>query len=172
MKKLILIISSIFLFSTSYSQLVITESISNLTTDINDGKISVEVSGGEEPYEFYWSNKSTSLDSYFSEKLTEGVKYSVKITDANGLCDSLSFIIESESVQEKINNAFIPVVTFLEKVIFWDPFHAIGIYDNIIKNKKMTENIRITGSILFAAFCHLDNINMPIITGMTVITNS
>ena len=136
MKKLILIISSIFLFSTSYSQLVITESISNLTTDINDGKISVEVSGGEEPYEFYWSNKSTSLDSYFSEKLTEGVKYSVKITDANGLCDSLSFIIESESVQEKINNAFIPVVTFLEKVIFWDPFHAIGIYDNIIKNKK------------------------------------
>ena len=38
MKKLILIISSIFLFSTSYSQLVITESISNLTKDINDGK--------------------------------------------------------------------------------------------------------------------------------------
>ena len=135
-KKLLLFIASFSFVTSSVAQLEITKNISNISGDINDGKISVEVSGGENPYKFYWSNESTSLDSDFSEKLTEGVEYSVKITDANGLCDSLSFIIESESVQEKINNAFIPVVTFLDKVIFWDPFHAIGIYDNIIKNKK------------------------------------
>ncbi|MGY8989565.1 MAG: SprB repeat-containing protein, partial [Flavobacteriales bacterium] len=106
-KNLLLFIATFSFVFSSVAQLEITTNISNLSGDINDGKILVEVSGGEEPYEFYWSNKSTSLDSDFSEKLTEGVEYSVKITDANGLCDSLYFIIESESVQEKINNAFI-----------------------------------------------------------------
>ena len=136
MKKLILIISSIFLFSTSYSQLVITESISNLTKDINDGKISVVVSGGEKPYKYFWSDKNSPLHLSFSDSLTEGVEHSLKVIDVNGVELTKIFVIEAESFQEDINNAFIPVVSFLDKIIFWDPFYSLGLYDNIIRDSS------------------------------------
>jgi AGCS family alanine or glycine:cation symporter len=136
MKKLILIISSIFLFSTSYSQLVITESISNLTKDINDGKISVVVSGGEKPYKYFWSDKNSPLHLSFSDSLTEGVEHSLKVIDVNGVELTKIFVIETESFQEDINNAFIPVVSFLDKIIFWDPFYSLGLYDNIIRDSS------------------------------------
>ena len=35
----------------------------------------------------------------------------------------------SNSITEKINALFTPFVEGLSKVLFWDPFHAIGIYD-------------------------------------------
>ena len=136
MKKLILIISSIFLFSTSYSQLVITESISNLTKDINDGKISVVVSGGEKPYKYFWSDKNSPLHLSFSDSLTEGVEHSLNVIDVNGVELTKIFVIETESFQEDINNAFIPVVSFLDKIIFWDPFYSLGLYDNIIRDSS------------------------------------
>ena len=133
-KKLLLFIASFSFVTSSVAQLEITKNISNISGDINDGKISVEVSGGENPYKFYWSNESTSLDSNFSEKLTEGVEYSVKITDANGLCDSLSFMIESESVQEKINNAFIPVGLDTSPISPSLPNLAVGVLEVLALN--------------------------------------
>ena len=142
-KKLLLFITSFSFVISSFSQLQITE-ISEIrddslflnTSEINDGIIAVIVTGGEPPYQYYWSNKNTALDENISYGCTEGTEYSVLVTDANGLKAKKTFFIEAKSIQEKINSAFLPIVGFLDMVIFWDPFHAIGIYDNIIKNKK------------------------------------
>ena len=136
-KKLLLLFITTFSFLTStFSQFDVKEKITNLSEDINDGKISLIVSGGEVPYEYFWSNSSTPLTSHFAEKLTEGVEYSVTITDANGLKTKKKYIVETESFQEDINNAFIPVVSFLDKIIFWDPFYSLGLYDNIIRDSS------------------------------------
>ena len=136
-KKLLLLFITTFSFLTSaFSQFDVKEKMTNLSEDINDGKISLSVSGGEVPYEYFWSNSSTPLTSHFSEKLTEGVEYSVTITDANGVKTEKKYIVETESFQEDINNAFIPVVSFLDKIIFWDPFYSLGLYDNIIRNSS------------------------------------
>ncbi len=136
-KKLLLLFITTFSFLTStFSQFDVKEKITNLSEDINDGKISLTVSGGEVPYEYFWSNSSTPLTSHFAEKLTEGVEYSVTITDANGLKTEKKYIVETESFQEDINNAFIPVVSFLDKIIFWDPFYSLGLYDNIIRDSS------------------------------------
>ena len=136
-KKLLLLFITTFSFLTStFSQFDVKEKITNLSEDINDGKISLIVSGGEVPYEYFWSNSSTPLTSHFAEKLTEGVEYSVTITDANGLKTEKKHIVETESFQEDINNAFIPVVSFLDKIIFWDPFYSLGLYDNIIRDSS------------------------------------
>ena len=136
-KKLLLLFITTFSFLTStFSQFDVKEKITNLSEDINDGKISLIVSGGEVPYEYFWSNSSTPLTSHFAEKLTEGVEYSVTITDANGLKTEKKYIVETESFQEDINNTFIPVVSFLDKIIFWDPFYSLGLYDNIIRDSS------------------------------------
>ena len=136
-KKLLLLFITTFSFLTStFSQFDVKEKITNLSEDINDGKISLIVSGGEVPYEYFWSNSSTPLTSHFAEKLTEGVEYSVTITDANGLKTEKKYIVETESFQEDINNAFVPVVSFLDKIIFWDPFYSLGLYDNIIRDSS------------------------------------
>ncbi|HIE16333.1 MAG TPA: alanine:cation symporter family protein [Bacteroidales bacterium] len=37
-----------------------------------------------------------------------------------------------QTLSEKINNAFTPVVKLMSKILFWDPFAAAGIYDNKI----------------------------------------
>ena len=121
---------------SSVAQLSITHEISNKSEDINDGKISVTITGGQEPYSYFWSDKNSPRDESFSDSLTEGVEHTLTITDLNGLELKESFTIETESVQEKINNAFLPVVSFLDKVIFWDPFHSLGLYDNIIRNSS------------------------------------
>ena len=137
MKKRLLLFSLTFSFiMSSVAQLSITHEISNKSEDINDGKISVTITGGQEPYSYFWSDKNSPRDESFSDSLTEGVEHTLTITDLNGLELKESFTIETESVQEKINNAFLPVVSFLDKVIFWDPFHSLGLYDNIIRNSS------------------------------------
>ena len=127
--------------TSSYAQDVVEIELS-LSVDVinakelNDGMATAFVSGGVPPYTYYWSDRSTTISSYSSIKLTEGNEYKLTIKDSKG--DSLveKFIITPESIQEKLNSAFIPIVRFLGKVIFWDPFHASGLYDNRLKNDK------------------------------------
>ncbi|PKP52317.1 MAG: amino acid carrier protein [Bacteroidetes bacterium HGW-Bacteroidetes-1] len=45
------------------------------------------------------------------------------------IADSLEAGKKEFTISNKINNAFTPVVNTLTEVLFWDPFHAIGIYD-------------------------------------------
>ena len=137
MKKLLLLfITTFYILSSTFAQLDVVGKTINVSEDINDGKVSLVVSGGVAPYEYFWSNTSTSLTSSSAVKLTEGVEYTVMVTDINGLKLEKKFLIEPLYIQEKINNAFLPVVSFLDKVIFWDPFHSLGLYDNIIRNSS------------------------------------
>jgi len=137
MKKLLLLfITTFYILSSTFAQLDVVGKTINVSEDINDGKVSLVVSGGVAPYEYFWSNTSTSLTSSSAVKLTEGVEYTVMVTDINGLKLEKKFLIEPLYIQEKINNAFLPVVSFLDKIIFWDPFHSLGLYDNIIRNSS------------------------------------
>lgn len=60
-------------------QIIATADITDSTTGLSDGAISVEVSGGNGPYEYQWSNGSTDQSI---TNLEEG-NYSVLITDAS-----------------------------------------------------------------------------------------
>ncbi len=43
--------------------------------------------------------------------------------------------VDTLSIGEKINNAFVPLVEKLGEILFFDPFSAIGIYDPIVYDK-------------------------------------
>ena len=103
-----------------------------ISDDINDGVIKVIVEGGTPPYKYFWSNKNTSINDNISTSLAEGVSHTLKVVDSNSDTLSKSFFIEAKSTQEKLNASFVPVVGFLDKIIFWDPFSSLGLYDNVI----------------------------------------
>ena len=107
-----------------------------LNDDINDAVIKVIVEGGLPPYMYYWSDKNTSLTVPVSKSLTEGREYSLMVVDSNNDSITQKFLIEPVSTQERINAAFVPVVSFLDKVIFWDPFNSLGLYDNVVYDKN------------------------------------
>jgi AGCS family alanine or glycine:cation symporter len=42
---------------------------------------------------------------------------------------------KKQTIAERINESFIPIVSLMEKVIFWDPFKSLGIYDPYVYDK-------------------------------------
>ncbi len=44
--------------------------------------------------------------------------------------------IKEKTLSEKINDAFTPLVDFMDEILFWDPFAALGLYDPIIKDEN------------------------------------
>jgi alanine or glycine:cation symporter, AGCS family len=106
--------------------------LSNLNEEINNGRAKVSAIGGEAPYLYYWSKESTDTTARVSNGLAEGVWHQVTVVDATGAEVTKKFKIPSESVAEMLNGAFKPIVDAAASVIFWDPFAAIGLYDNTI----------------------------------------
>lgn len=106
--------------------------VGNPSLLINDGFIDLKVTGGTPPYSFKWDNQSTSLSSQRSEGLTEGIPNTVVVTDAAGTSVTRSYKIEAEAITEHFNGTFVPIVASIEKVLFWDLFSAIGIYDPVM----------------------------------------
>ncbi|MEO8774611.1 MAG: amino acid carrier protein [Gelidibacter sp.] len=104
----------------------------NPSTNINDGVISITVSGGVPPYTYRWSNQSTPLNSNKATGLTEGVPYTVVVTDAVGDSKTAVFTVKSQAITEVFNGTMTPAVATLGAVLFWDPFAAIGIYDPVV----------------------------------------
>lgn len=79
--------------SASISQpaaLSVSVSVSDETCDENDGSASASVSGGIAPYNYAWSNGSTSA----SINSLAAAAYSVTVTDANGCSAISSFDVE------------------------------------------------------------------------------
>jgi AGCS family alanine or glycine:cation symporter len=105
---------------------------SNPSESINDGTITVTASGGVSPYTFRWSNQSTSLSSNKAVGLTEGVPYTVVVTDAVGDTKTAVYSVETGAITEIFNGTMTPAVATLGAVLFWDPFAAIGIYDPVV----------------------------------------
>jgi AGCS family alanine or glycine:cation symporter len=128
----------VFTFSIfGYSQeLTITEKLINPSDEINNGAIQVDVDGGIPPYQYKWSKQSTSLKSEKASGLTEGIPYTLKVTDSSGQSATKEFTIPAESITEKFNGFFTPLVNGMGSVLFWDPFAAIGIYDPVVYTDK------------------------------------
>lgn len=122
----------VFLLFTSviFSQdLVVKETVLNTSNNINDGMIDLEVSGGTPPYTFKWSHQGTPLTSKRAIGLTEGIHYTVTVTDASGKSVAKEYMVATQAITEVFNGFMTPAVSALGSVLFWDPFAAIGIYD-------------------------------------------
>ncbi len=133
----LLAVTTFFAFQSHASEpLKVDLQLSNPDSEINDSRATAKVSGGVPPYHYYWSNPNTDTTSSVCGKLAEGVHHTVKIVDAEGQTIEQDFKIPSESVAEILNGSFKPLVDAAASVIFWDPFHAVGLYDNIIYDKS------------------------------------
>jgi AGCS family alanine or glycine:cation symporter len=131
--RFIAILLFLLLPFVSHSQtLQISETLTNPTNVINDGVITLRVSGGQEPYTYKWSNQSTPLDANKATRLVEGMAYEVTVTDANGLTATKSFTVPAEAITEVFNGTMKPLVDKIGYVLFWDPFAALGLYDPIV----------------------------------------
>jgi alanine or glycine:cation symporter, AGCS family len=109
----------------------------NLTEDINDVKVWVNIQEGVSPFRFHWSDKNTSIYADTAFRQMEGSLVSLKLFDASGDSLELSVDIPTNSVVEKMNAAVKPIVDFVASGFFWDPFSAMGIYDPVIKNDSV-----------------------------------
>lgn len=130
--KYFLFLLSFFALTTGFAQeLTVVGKTYNVSDNINDGAIELEVDGGVEPYTYKWSDQETPLTSKSARGLVEGVPYSVVVTDASGNSVTKEFTVETQSITEVFNGTMTPAVSGLGSVLFWDPFAAIGIYDPV-----------------------------------------
>jgi len=128
-KYLFILLCSISFLSLQSQELLVQEDLGNKSKVINDGYIALDVQGGVPPYTYKWSNQNTPLDSDTAHGLTEGIPYTVTITDSNGQSIKRSYKIKSNTIPEFFNGTAVPLVNQLYKVLFWDPFSAFGVYD-------------------------------------------
>lgn len=113
-------------------ELKVDAKVENPSNLINDGRISLSVEGGTPPYSYRWSNQSTPLESPISTNLTEGVPYSVIVSDSDGNSITHTYQVKAEAITEHFNGFMTPAVENLSAVLFGDPFSAIGIYDPVV----------------------------------------
>ncbi|MCP9201181.1 amino acid carrier protein [Gramella sp. GC03-9] len=131
-KYLLSLLFSFSIFGLFAQELSVEAKIGNPSKVINNGFIELEVEGGTPPYQYKWSNQSTSLESNRAEGLTEGIPYDVTVTDSEGNSVSKTFKVDAEAITEHFNGTFAPIVSAMGSVLFWDPFTAIGIYDPVV----------------------------------------
>lgn len=132
MKHILHTLAGIFICLNLSAQVSARLEISNDSENIDDGRAAVVDLKGTPPFEFQWSNPNTKLTSNSSAGLTEGVPFSVKITDATGASLDLDGVVPPESAEERINSVFLPIVNVMQTLLFWDPFSALGIYDPVV----------------------------------------
>jgi AGCS family alanine or glycine:cation symporter len=139
MKRICSLLLLLLAFYASAQDIRVKETISNPSNRINDGVISLEVSGGRPPYSYQWSNQSTPLSSNRATGLVEGISYDVIITDARGNSVTKVYKVPTEAITEVFNGAMTPAVSALGAVLFWDPFAATGLYDPVVytESKKV-----------------------------------
>ena len=118
--------------SPSFGQLEASLDIVNDSERLNDGRATVIVTRGTPPYTYQWSDPQTPMDSPMANKLTEGLDFSVTVTDSAGEHLTLNGTVDPESPEEVINSYFLPVVNGMTAVLFWDPFAATGLYDPVV----------------------------------------
>ncbi|MEQ9262633.1 MAG: alanine/glycine:cation symporter family protein [Owenweeksia sp.] len=137
MFRIILCLIGVFSSLLSVAQsgrLQVEVTIENPTHKINDANAQAKVNGGIPPYRYYWSKTGTDTNSTKSFGLTEGISHSVTVIDAEGNKAEESFDIPSQAIAESFNGTFKPIVDGFASVIFWDPFYAMGLYDNRVYN--------------------------------------
>ncbi len=131
----IFILSSYLVYGVQ-SDLEVSYRVLNPSKDINNAQIVVDVDKGTPPYTYYWSEQSTPLDANRARGLVEGMTYSITVRDAAGDSVFLSVAIPAESITEKFNGTFKPIVDAMGGLLFWDMFAAIGIYDPVVYERE------------------------------------
>lgn len=121
MKRYFSILTLLVVAGLHAQDLEVTGKTINPSSNINDGVIDVEVSGGTPPYTYKRSNQETPLRANRASGLVEGVSYTVIITDAKGATATKVFKVPTEAITEVFNGAMTPAVGALGSVLFWDP---------------------------------------------------
>jgi len=114
------------------AQLDVAFLLQNPSGEIKDASAEATVSGGTEPYKYYWSKKDIAQDASVCSGVDEGVEYNLIVEDAAGKRQEKSFVVPAASTSENLNSFFLPVVDFLAAILLWDPFAAVGIYDPVV----------------------------------------
>ena len=133
-KSVFILIMFLSLGFLNAQDLNVTHTVSDDSDEINTAVISVVATGGQAPYQYFWSEKSVDTKTSQITKATEGKEYTVKVVDANNISKELVINVPTNSIPESLSNSFQPVVNFMDKYFFFDPFHAIGLYDNRVKD--------------------------------------
>jgi alanine or glycine:cation symporter, AGCS family len=79
-----------------------------------------------------WEAKQGGPKDFRCVQLAEGENHTLVVFYKSGHVEQLSGFHPAQSIQEKLNRAFTPLVNFLYTILLWDPFEAIGIYDPIV----------------------------------------
>ncbi|PKP15162.1 MAG: amino acid carrier protein, partial [Bacteroidetes bacterium HGW-Bacteroidetes-23] len=126
-----------FITQITFSQdLIVNAKLINVSDKIDDARIEIEVINGTKPFIYKWNKQEVSLNSNFAENLTEGIPYTVIITDSLDKKVEKTFVVKANNIEEKLNSYMKPVVGSIGNIIFFDPFDKIGIYDATIKDKS------------------------------------
>lgn len=128
------LLSSFLIFSffiLNAQELQVETEPGNPSRIINDGFINLKVTGGQPPYQYKWSDQDTPLTSSRAEGLSEGITYTVIVSDAAGNETVVEEKIPAEAITEHFNGTFVPIVEKMTAILFWDPFTAMGIYDPV-----------------------------------------
>ncbi len=136
----LLFLISLTAVSKNFEAVIKTE---NPSGEINDGIAYVETEGGTQPFTYKWSIQSTPLEESSCPGISEGVKFSVLVTDADGDEQLLQGTVPVNSIEEAINSSFKPIVNGMTSLLFWDPFSYIGMYDPVVYADK--KNIKAPG---------------------------
>lgn len=138
MKKKLLFISVFLIYVNAFasSPLNVELHLYNQSKAIKNGFCNAEVSGGEKPYTYKWSKNSTPLTSNESRGLTEGISYTLTVSDAQGQAITNTFKVPAEHLNEKINFFFSIVVEYFEQFVMFDLFATLNMYDPTIRNSK------------------------------------
>ena len=105
--------------------------IENPSKGINDGLIELQVRGGLPPYQYKWSDRDIPLDADKATGLTEGISYTVAVTDAAGDTVKETFEVQPLSISERFEGVVMIVKEWMDKILFFDPFSALGLYDPV-----------------------------------------
>ncbi|MEH0007238.1 MAG: amino acid carrier protein [Flavobacteriales bacterium] len=114
------------------SQLKVHAEVKNGSNGIQDGLIQLRVNGGIPPYQYKWSDRDIPLDADKATALTEGIPYDVVVTDAAGNAVKKSLKIPAGSISEHFNAVATQATQAIGKVLFFDPFAALGCYNPVL----------------------------------------
>ncbi len=132
-KNIISFVLSVFFISMSFSQeLKVAQTVTDDSSEIGTAQIKLEVEGGTPPYTYYWDEANVGLNQSEASGLSEGRTYHVRIVDANEIEKEVFVEIPANSFAESISANFTPLVTFLDGILFFDPFKTF--YDNQVRD--------------------------------------
>jgi AGCS family alanine or glycine:cation symporter len=131
--SLFLLISPFLFFGQN---LVVSHVVTDASDEIDTAEIQINVKGGVSPYKYYWSEKNIDTLTNTVNKATEGKEYSLKVIDSNGSSKDYNLKVPVNSFPEILSSSFAPIVGFMDKYFFFDPFHSLGLYDNRVKDES------------------------------------